>query len=195
MPPRVAAEGSAVIDYRGQRSWIRADHSANEHWRRPRAAGYIFLVALRDRPALAGIVLVAALALAYVVYATLSESDEDRVGAIADAFRGRLDVEAIDAALMHVEPERVPLEVEALGQTRVYGNGALPDLRRDAVRALTPMMGESIRELRRRVSVEGGTARAELQLLTSRGMGNVLLELVKTNDSGTWLLRRVQIRR
>ena len=123
------------------------------------------------------------------------ESPEDQLGAIADDFRGELSPARLDAAIAHVDPSVAPLEVSAHGLTRVYGNGAIPDLKRDANRALSSYMGSTFRELGRTVAVgdDQRSGQVTLQLLSEHGSATV--ELTFALDGDRWLVRRVMITR
>lgn len=151
--------------------------------------------ASRIRPALAGVLVVGAVAAVAFLAGAFGESAEDRLNVIADDFRGELSGARLDAAIAHVDPSVAPLEVNARGFTRVYGNGAVPDLRRDARRALAPFMGTTFRELGRTVAVgdDGRSGQATLQLLSDRGTATV--ELTFAKDGDRWLVRRVVITR
>ncbi len=129
----------------------------------------------------------------YVGVDALVESPEEALEAIAEDFQGSLDPDRIQSALRWFDPDHVPVEVTARGQTRVYGNGAADSLRRDAQRALAPMMGESLNALRSHVEVEDDEGSIQLQLLTGRGMANVDLRLRLRNDA--WKVYRVQVTR
>jgi len=134
------------------------------------------------------------LAIAYVAGA-FGESPEDQLNAIADDFRGELNPTRLDAAIAHVDPSVAPLEVSAHGLTRVYGNGAIPDLKRDADRALSSYMGSTFRELGRTVAVgdDQRSGQVTLQLLSEHGSATV--ELTFVLDGDRWLVRRVMITR
>ncbi len=129
----------------------------------------------------------------YVGVDALVESPEEALEAIAEDFHGPLEPDRIQSALQWFDPDHVPVEVTARGQTRVYGNGAADSLRRDAQRSLAPMMGESLNALRSHVEVEEDEGSIQLQLLTSRGMANVDLRLRLRNDA--WNVYRVQVTR
>jgi hypothetical protein len=129
----------------------------------------------------------------YVGVDALVESPEEALEAIAEDFQGPLDSGRIQSALRWFDPDHVPVEVSARGQTRVYGNGAADSLQRDAERALAPMMGDSLRALRSHVEVEDDEGAIQLQLLTSRGMANVDLRLRFRSDA--WKVYRVQVTR
>ncbi|MBO6936330.1 MAG: hypothetical protein JJ863_15245 [Deltaproteobacteria bacterium] len=150
--------------------------------------------ASRLRPLLAVLVIGAGVGIAYVS-GVFGESDQDRLNAIADDFRGELNAVRLDAAIAHVDTSVAPLEVSAQGFTRVYGNGAIPDLKRDANRALSSYMGTTFRELGRTVAVgdDGRSGQATLQLLSEHGSATV--ELTFARDGERWLVRRVIIRR
>ena len=82
------------------------------------------------------------------------------------------------------------------GFTRVYGNGALPDLRRDALRALAPVMGETFTELRRSVEMADDDEAASVALeLLSTSRGTVRVELGVVRDGERWLVRKVAVSR
>ncbi len=149
----------------------------------------------RIRPALLGVLVVAVGAAVAFAVGAFGESPEDRLGAIADDFRGELTASRVDAALEHVDPAVAPVEISARGFTRVYGNGALSDLRRDASRALSPYMGSTFRELSRTVSLgdDGRSGQVSMQLLSEHGTATV--ELTFVQDGDRWLVRRVGVRR
>ncbi len=133
-------------------------------------------------------------AIAYAA-GVFGESAEDRLNAIADDFRGQLSPTRLDAAIAHVDPSVAPVEVSAQGFTRVYGNGAIPDLKRDANRALASYMGSSFRELGRTVAVgdDGRSGQVALQLLSEHGSAS--MELTFVRDDERWLVRRVAVSR
>lgn len=149
----------------------------------------------RIRPALAGVLVVAVGAAVAFGAGAFGESPEERVGAIADDFRGELSRTRLDAAIAHVDPSVAPIEVSARGFTRVYGNGAVPDLKRDASRALSGYMGTTFRELRRTVAVadDEQSAQVSMQLLSDRGTATVELSFVR--DGERWLVRKIVVRR
>jgi len=138
--------------------------------------------------ALAGIV-----GLYLLVDLLAGESDEDRVSAIADTFEGAVTTSAIDAVLAHVDTTRAPLEIRARGMTRVYGAGAAGDIRGEAIRATSSYTGETLRTLRRSVTVEDDAGRIEMQMLSGRGTITLRVHTVKVDD--TWFINRLQVSR
>lgn len=148
----------------------------------------------RLRPAIAVLVILGGVAIAYGAGA-FGESPQDQLNAIADDFRGELSASRVDAAIAHVDPSVAPVEVSARGFTRVYGNGAVPDLKRDALRALSSYMGTSFRELGRTVAVgdDERSGQVSLQLLSERGTATV--ELTFARDGERWLVRKVAVSR
>lgn len=128
-------------------------------------------------------------------FGAFGESPEDQLGAIADDFRGELSADRLDAAIAHVDPSVAPIEVSAHGFTRVYGNGAIPDLKRDATRSLSSYMGSTFRELGRTVAVadDERSGQVTLQLLSEHGTATV--ELTFVLDGERWLVRRVMVSR
>ena len=154
------------------------------------------LVSSKIRPLLLGAGVLALGALLAWLGGAFGDGDAERIGAVADDFRGEVDMDQLDAALRHVDPSVAPVEVDARGFTRVYGRGAVPDLRRDATRALGPVMGSTFRELRRDIALgdDGESATAVLELLsTEHGTATVSLGLVRAGDR--WLVRRVNVSR
>ncbi len=144
------------------------------------------------------------LAVAVIAWATglLGESAEDQVNAVADDFHGQLSADRLDAAMSHLDPTVAPVEVRGPslmggpGFTRVYGNGALPNLRRDAMRALAPVMGETFTELRRSVEMADDDEAASVALeLLSTSRGTVRVELGVVRDGERWLVRKVAVSR
>lgn len=149
----------------------------------------------RIRPALLGVIVVlvgAAIAFGAGVF---GESPEDQMSAVADDFRGELTMGRVDSAMAHIDPSVAPVEISARGFTRVYGNGAKPDLRRDATRALTPYMGSTFRELGRTVTLgdDGRSGQVSMQLLSEHGSATV--ELTFVEDGDRWIVRRIDVRR
>jgi hypothetical protein len=149
----------------------------------------------RIRPALLGVLVVVIGAAVIFGVGALGESPEDRLNAIADDFRGELTMDRVDGALEHLDPSVAPVEIDARGFTRVYGNGALPDLRRDATRALSSFMGTTFRELGRTVTLgdDEESGQVSMQLLSGRGTATV--ELTCVRDGERWIVRRVAVRR
>ena len=107
---------------------------------------------------------------AWVALDALVTTDREQVEAIAAAFRGEVTDARLETALAHVDVDRMPLETQVRGTTRVYGRGAAGDLARDARRRLAPLRGARFRALRERIEVEGDEAEVQLQLASEAGV-------------------------
>ena len=106
---------------------------------------------------------------------------------------GTITNERIERALTHFDPDVQPLEVNARGVARVYGAGSAGDLRRDAIRGLSGLMGDSPRKLRGGVTVEDDRGEIRMYLVTSEGTANVEMRLQRRDER--WLVSRFQVTR
>ncbi|MEM9067328.1 MAG: hypothetical protein AAGE52_02440 [Myxococcota bacterium] len=145
------------------------------------------------RRLLLGVGILGALIGVYVVADALVVSDEELLEAIANDFQGTVSTAAIDQALTHFAPDKRAVEVNARGLTRVYGNSAAADLRRDALRGLRRVNGTTIRRLRTGITVDGDRGKITMQLMSDQGMANVELHVDRVEER--WIVTRFQATR
>ena len=129
----------------------------------------------------------------YMALDAMFVSEEEELEAIAEDFSGTITNERIERALTHFDPDVQPLEVNARGVARVYGAGSAGDLRRDAIRGLSGLMGDSPRKLRGGVTVEDDRGEIRMYLVTSEGTANVEMRLQRRDER--WLVSRFQVTR
>ena len=127
---------------------------------------------------------------AWVIGDAVIVTDEERVAELVEAVSGEMTAAKIDAAFEWVDPETVPVEVVAFGDTRLYEDRAeLRERARDVVRVLR---GQRLRALSESVEVDGDTADVGVRLLSDQGMGDVDFRLEKRGER--WLVTRVRLR-
>lgn len=129
----------------------------------------------------------------YMALDALVVSDEEELEAIAEDFSGTITNERVERALTHFDPDVHPIEVNARGIARVYGAGSASDLRRDAMRGLSALMGDTPRKLRGGVSVEENRGQIRMHLVTAQGTANVEMRLEREGER--WLVSRFQVTR
>ena len=120
----------------------------------------------------------------------LVETDEERVGELADAMTGPRPGERIADVLSWVDPSRVPLVVRAGGQVERFGDeGEDPG---DAVReALAPLAAGDASVVQRSVSIEGDEAHLSTRARVQGGLLDVDVALAR--DGQAWWIRELRV--
>ncbi len=117
----------------------------------------------------------------------LIETDEERVAMLVDDITGEITAARIDRGLAWVDPEAVPVTVEAYGISRVFEDR--DTLRTQARRSLRVLMGQELRTVSRRVVVQGDAATVRLRLWGARGVSDLEFGLRKRDER--WLIHRL----
>lgn len=120
----------------------------------------------------------------YFAYDALVISDEEAIEALLETVTGEVDAGWVDRAVALTSPDQRPVEVRALGISRVYGRGSAPDLRQEGARVMNGLTGTSLRVMSQNIAVDGDVAQVTLKLMTERGMVDVELRFVRAGDDG-----------
>jgi len=118
-------------------------------------------------------------------------TDEERLAELSDLLGGELDAERVEAGLGWVDPDVEPVEVNAMGASRLYGAGEAEAFEEDAREALARYRGEDLTRMSESISVEGDDGTISLRLMTSRGMVDVEFGLKRHGER--WLVSRVYV--
>jgi ribosomal protein L12E/L44/L45/RPP1/RPP2 len=123
-----------------------------------------------------------------------AEDDEDRIDTFVAAVTGKVDARAIDHVLAtYVDVATENLDVRAFGDSRMYRAEDAERFEKEARARLEHIEGRSLNAVRRRIRIEGETARVELQFLGRDAMGSVRYELRKHGTR--WLIGSVYVTR
>ncbi len=128
-------------------------------------------------------------------YDALVVSDEEAIEALLETVTGEVGDGWVPRAVALTSPDQHPVEVRALGVSRVYGRGSRPDLEREGARVMSGLTGTSLRVMSQRISVEGDVAQVTLKLMTERGMVDVELRFLRAEGEPRFTVNRVAVDR
>jgi hypothetical protein len=135
---------------------------------------------------------IGALALVWIVGDLVIVTDAERIAPLIDDIGGEVTPARIDAVLAWTDPERQPVEIQALGRTELFEERAALSTR--AHEGLRPVQGDTFRILGESIDVEDDRATVSLRLLSGQGgMTSVFFDLRKRDDD--WLIEKVRVER
>jgi hypothetical protein len=138
--------------------------------------------------------LAAATLLALTLVTACAEDDEDRIDAFVSAVTGEVSDERVAHVLdTYVDLGEEPLDVRAMGDSKLYRAEDQARFRSDAERRLASLSGRKLNAVRKRIEIKGEHASVELQLLSQTAMGQVRYELVKRGKR--WLIGSLHVTR
>lgn len=130
----------------------------------------------------------------FALVVACEKDDADHIDDFVAAVSGRVEPARIDHVLRtYVDLAAEPLDVRALGESRMYRAEDRARFEDDARRRLSRLEGRSLNVVRKRIEIDGNEARVELQLLGKDAMGNVRYTLNKRG--GRWLIGSVVVAR
>jgi len=123
----------------------------------------------------------------------LVETDEERIGELADSFGGEVSERRLDRALAFVDTAQEPVEVITPRGIDWYEDPSDAGLLAEAIRdAVSPYLGARARLVQRSVDVDGDDATLAVRVDVDGHLADVQLRLRRQADD-RWLIRRVRL--